>query len=125
MTTVVKSQDDQTQTDTFMSALHSLAERLGLKVKDDPMPISKFKSYYNGLLKAASSGRLQQISRGGERFVVLTEEQVIAMVGASRTKSSLADTLASIKAPSRPLDTSGAMVAGSKHDPYSLTDAGS
>ncbi len=125
MATAFKSQDQQTQFDAFVSALHALAGRLGVKVKDDPMPISKFKSDYSGVLKAASSGRLQQISRGRERFVVLTEEQVIAMVQSSSRKSSLADTLASIKVPSKPLDASAVMVAGSKHDPYALTDSGS
>ncbi|TAL92554.1 MAG: hypothetical protein EPN69_08340 [Rhodanobacter sp.] len=126
MTIVIKSLAEQTRTrsDTFLSAMHSLAEKLGLMVKDAPMPISKFKSDYGSLLRGAMSGRLQQISRGSERYVVLTEDQVIAIVRSSNRRNSLADTLASIQTPSQPLDAS-VMVAGSRQDPYSLTDLSS
>ncbi len=123
MSTVVKSRE-RIGGDVFAKALEELAGKLGLLVSDSPMPISKFKSDYSGLLRGAMAGQLQQISRGNERYLVLTEEQVIAMVGSSSKRRTLADTLASVQAPSGHLDTSSAMMPGSKHDPYSLPNLG-
>lgn len=106
--------------DRFSSALRFLADRLGLVAGNEPMPISKFKASYGDLLEAASKGP-QQLSRGRERYVVLTEAQVIALAQSSARPASLAETLSSIKAPSAPLGASAAMVRGAPQDQFSLT----
>ena len=108
------------QADKFASSVQFLAEKLDLAVNDDPMPISKFKASYNDLLKAALKA-LQQFSRGRDRYLVLTEDQVIALAHSGAKPTSLADTLASIKAPSTPIPASAVMVRGAKQEQYSLT----
>lgn len=111
--------------DAFASAVQSLAQKLGATATDDPTPISEFKANYGGLLSAARSGRVQQISRGGERYVVLTEEQVIAIARFSSSRHSLADTLASIRAPTMILEASSVMVPGQNHEQYVLNASAS
>lgn len=108
--------------DQFRKALEDMARELGMPVSTSPMPISKFKSDYSGLLRDAQAGELQQISRGRERYLVLTEDQVIAVVdsGRSRKRKTLADALASVERPTGVLNTASAMTPGSRYDPYSL-----
>lgn len=108
------------QSDEFASSVQFLADKLGLAVEDHPMPISKFKASYSNLLKATLKS-LQQFSRGRDRYLVLTEDQVIALVHGGAKPTSLADTLASIKAPSTPIPASAVMVRGAKQEQYSLT----
>lgn len=122
MTNNVKTRD-KAKFDVFVSAVHILAEWLGAEIEDDPMPISKFKSNYSSLLREALSGHLKQISRGRERYVVLTEDQVIAMAGQRNKGGSLADTIASIATPTAKLDTSGVLTRGSMYEPYSLENS--
>lgn len=123
MSTLVKLHE-KIGSDVFAKAVEELAGKLGSLVGDSPMPISKFKSDYNGLLRGATAGQLQQISRGKERYLVLSEKQVIAIVGTSGKQKTLADTLASIQAPSGSLDSSSITMSGSKQDPYSLPSLG-
>ena len=111
--------------DKLAEALDVLAGKLGLSVCDSPMPISKFKANYSELLCNAMAGQLQQISRGKERYLVLSEAQVIAMMRSSSKRTTLADTLASIQTPSGFLDDSMVMLPGSMHDPYTLSDLSS
>ncbi len=125
MVTAIRSKVNLTHVDEFTSAVQSLAQGLGVTVMDNPMPISKFKSDYSGLLRVALNGSVQQISRGRERYVILTEKQVIAMARSSSKGNTLADTLASIQIPSMRLDASVALVAGAKQEQYSLMDSGS
>ena len=75
--------------DMFARAVESLARKLGVAASDTPMPISKFKSDYSGLLRDSKAGELQQISRGSERYLVLSEDQVIAMVGDTPVKATI------------------------------------
>ncbi len=123
-TTIRSKKVNSTEVDAFKSAVQYLAQKLGAVAKDEPMPISKFKSKYSDLLNAAQNGRVQQISRGRERYVLLTEEQVISMARSSSKRSSLADTLASIQAPAMPINASLVMIAGSKIDQFSLVGSG-
>ena len=106
--------------DMFARAVESLARKLGVAASDTPMPISKFKSDYSGLLRDSKAGELQQISRGSERYLVLSEDQVIAMERSSSQRKTLADTLASVPAPSSPLDASSALLPGARHGPFAL-----
>jgi len=122
MATIAKSRE-RIGGDVFSEALNELALKLGVSVSDSPIPISKFKVHYSGLLSSAMNGQLLQISRGNERYLVLTEEQVIAMVHSNK-KRTLADTLASIQVPTGHLDVSSVMMPGPKHDPYSLPTLG-
>lgn len=124
MGTAIKFKANMPEGDAFTSAVHSLAQRLGVTATVEPMPISKFKSDYSGLLTAALNGSVQQISRGRERFVLLTEQQVITLAKSSGNRSSLADTLASIQTPSMALDASVALVPGYQEQ-YSLKVSGS
>ncbi len=110
-------------TDLFAKAVESLARKLGVDASDTPMPISRFKSDYSGLLRGARAGQLQQISRGGERYLVLSEEQVIAMERSSSQRRTLADTLASVQAPSGALDTASVLLSGERHEPFTLPGA--
>jgi hypothetical protein len=119
MTTAFKS-PESVRTDIFTQAVESLARKLGVAASDTPMPISKFKSDYSGLLRDARAGQLQQISRGGERYLVLSEAQVIAMERSSSQRRTLADTLASVQAPPSTLDTSLALLPGERHEPFTL-----
>ena len=109
--------------DMFARAVESLARKLGVAASDTPMPISKFKSDYSGLLRDSKAGELQQISRGSERYLVLSEDQVIAMERSSSQQRSLADTLASVQAPSGALDAGAALLPGELHDPFTLLRA--
>jgi len=122
MSTAFKS-PESASIDMFSKAVESLARKLGVAASDTPMPISKFKSDYSGLLRGAKAGELQQISRGGERYLVLSEEQVIAMERSSSQRKTLADTLASVQAPSSPLDMSSALLPGERHAPFALPQA--
>ncbi len=106
--------------DMFARAVESLARKLGVAASDTPMPISRFKSDYSGLLRDSRAGELQQISRGSERYLVLSEEQVIAMERSGSQRRTLADTLASVQAPSSPLDASAALLPGARHGPFAL-----
>ncbi len=106
--------------DRFAKAVESLARKLGVAASDTPMPISKFKSDYSGLLRDAKAGELQQISRGSERYLVLSEDQVIAMERSGSQHRTLADTLASVPAPSSPLDACLALLPGARHGPFAL-----
>lgn len=119
MSTALKSPESGS-IDMFSRAVENLARKLGVDASDTPMPISKFKSDYSGLLRDARAGQLQQISRGGERYLVLSEEQVIAMERSSSQRRTLADTLASVQAPSSPLDTSPALLPGERHEAFTL-----
>jgi hypothetical protein len=108
------------QPDKFASSVRLLADKLGLEVNLDPMPISKFKASSGSLLNASLKS-LQQLSRGRDRYLVLTEGQVIALANFGAKPTSLADTLASIKALSTPIPASAVMVRGAKQEQYSLT----
>lgn len=106
--------------DSFSRAVESLARKLGVAASDTPMPISRFKSDYSGLLRDARAGELQQISRGSERYLVLSEDQVIAMERSGSQRRTLADTLASVQTPSSPLDASAALLPGARREPFAL-----
>ena len=67
MGSAIRSKANVAQVDAYTLAVQSLAEKLGVTANDDPMPLSKFKSAYSGLLNAALKGSVQQISRGRER----------------------------------------------------------
>lgn len=125
MSAANRSTVNPAQADKFTSAVECLAQTLGVPATDDPMPISKFKSDYRRLLKAALNGSVQQICLDAERFVLLTEKQVILLSRPSSRRNSLADTLASIQAPDMPLNASLAMVPGSELDQYPLMGSGS
>ncbi|GAA3985357.1 hypothetical protein GCM10022279_05680 [Comamonas faecalis] len=114
---------ESARADVFTEAVESLARKLGVAASDTPMPISKFKSDYSGLLRDARAGALQQISRGGERYLVLSEAQVIAMERSSSQRRTLADTLASVQAPSSALDTGAALLPGAQYDAFTLPTA--
>ena len=122
MSTALKS-PESARSDIFTQAVESLARKLGVAASETPRPISKFKSDYSGLLRDARAGQLQQISRGGERYLVLSEAQVIAMERSSSQQRSLADTLASVQAPSGALDAGAALLPGERHDPFTLPRA--
>ena len=54
---------------------------------------------------------------------MLSEAQVIAMERSSSQQRSLADTLASVQAPSGALDAGAALLPGERHDPFTLPRA--
>ncbi len=119
MSMAFKSPEDAS-VDMFSRAVESLARKLGVAASDTPMPISKFKSDYSGLLRDSKAGELQQISRGSERYLVLSEDQVIAMERSSSQRRTLADTLASVQKPSSPLNAPSALLPGALHEPFAL-----
>lgn len=123
MTTAIKFKAILTEVDAYTCAVQSIAQTLGVTAKDEPMPISKFKSNYSGLLRAALNGSVQQISRGRERYVVLTEGQVIALAKLRGNQMSLADTLASIQIPPMALAASAAMIPGNRQEQFFLINS--
>ena len=63
MSTALKS-PESARIDIFTQAVESLARKLGVAASETPMPISKFKSDYSGLLRDARAG--QQETRHGQ-----------------------------------------------------------
>lgn len=124
MHSAVQKQEEHTQGGAFFHAINSLVQRLGAVRATKPTPISIFKAKYSGILKEADLGTVQMISQGSKRYVLLTESQLVEIMDAglgSRTRS-LADTLASLTPPKGRLDAGLVMLAGSGHDPFSLSD---
>lgn len=107
----------------YEDALDALAKKLGQAAIEEPMPISKFKSDYSGLLREALSGHLSQLSRNNERFLLLSERQVIALAAPQDQVKSLSSTLAGIDPPGVKLDLSQ-LHSRSAREMYSIAPRG-
>ena len=107
----------------FTSVMDRLGQLLGLTVSHTQMPISHFKASYNELLRAANKGKIQQISRGQERYVLLTEDQVLALLQTGTRPRSLAASLSSITRPTSQLDESLVELPGSLNDPFAWNES--
>lgn len=107
----------------YEDALDALSKKLGQASIEEPMPISKFKSDYSGLLREALSGHLSQLSRNQERFLVLSEMQVIALAASQKQEKSLSSALRGIDSPSVKLDLSRIHTRGAG-EMYSLAPRG-
>ena len=72
-----------TKADPFWDALHEVAERSGGVLEDaGGTNISTFKTNYSTVLDRAKSGSVEVVTRGSQRFVILAEDMVRALVAA-------------------------------------------
>lgn len=122
MHSAIQSQESGASEGTFRQALHSLAQRLGAALAPKTMSMAIFKGRYSRVFKDADRGAVQVITHAGNRYVVLSERQMVHLMGPSNKPHSLADTLAPMTPPSEPLDAGLVMMAGSGHEPFSLPD---
>jgi hypothetical protein len=103
----------------FQRALYAVARVLDVVADDKPMNISTFKASYNQLLERAPFA-VQRIRRGKQMYVLLTEDQLIALASNAHRTTSLADTLADIPAPPMPLSLAGLHTAAPRHEQFSM-----
>src|SRR5437868_13124248 len=111
MDTTARKKDDHLK-GSFFTALDNLMRRLGAVLEPKQTPISIFKARYSGILDEADHGRIQMITQGRKHYVLLTESQLVSIMGADVSKKRcLADTLASLTPPKERLDTRQVILA--------------
>ena len=102
-------------TDVFARAATSLVDVLhGFTIDLKPTTISRFKASYGEVLQNANQGRIQVIAQGKKRYLLLSEEQVIALAQQSKKPRMLGELVRSIKAPVHPLGQSSLHLKRSK-----------
>ena len=76
-----------------LAELPALLARAGLELPQEAVPISRFKASYADTLQRVKDGQPQLVTQGRFRFFVLSEEQVLQLLEASQTRTSLSDAL--------------------------------
>jgi hypothetical protein len=85
--------------DLFSNAVTTLASTFRGVVDLAPTPISLFKARYPNYLDKANRNEVQVISQGSKRYVLLSEEQVIALAEREGEQRSLGDIVRGIETP--------------------------
>lgn len=90
--------------DLFLSAASTLSDAFKGVVAMVPTPISMFKAQYPTFLKKANEGEAQVIMQGSKRYLLLSEEQVIALAERGKKPRSLGEIVRGVETPSAPLN---------------------
>ena len=95
----------------------------GVSIEPEPTAIAKFKTSCDDVLNGVNEGRLQVLIEGKRRYVLLSEDQVIALAQIRKGSLSLGDIARSVVPPRRPLDLSKVHLGRrSSADPFSLPE---
>ncbi|MCH7344334.1 type II toxin-antitoxin system Phd/YefM family antitoxin [Pelomonas sp. CA6] len=107
--------------DLFFRAAASLVDAIsGVTLDAKPTPISKFKASYGEVLDNVNHGRVQVIQQGRRRYVLLSEDQVIALAQQNKKTRSLGDIIRSVEQPPRPLDSGSSYLKRPKASQFKL-----
>jgi len=121
MSTTFLRQNKGRDIDSFARIVHGwLARVSGLTMDSDPTPISKFKASYGAVLDDVNRGRVQVITQGGKRYLLMSEDQVIAIASTSQSPRSLGEAARGLVSPDRPLDPKNLHVKAPKSRQFSL-----
>lgn len=103
--------------DRLAQALQVLAHLVGAVIPSGrPTPISLFKASYSSVLKQADEDGVALISQGTKRYVIVSEERIIALSETDRKERTVADLLDSLPRPGRRMDPQGVHVPGAAND---------
>ena len=81
-----------------------------------PMPISIFKARYPSILKQADHEGVALISQGSKRYVIVSEECMVALSSNERATRTVADVCMSLPHPRRAVDLSASQMSGASGD---------
>jgi hypothetical protein len=103
--------------DPLGRALQVLSHLIGSAVpRNTPMPISIFKAQYGSVLKQADHDGVALISQGSKRYVIVSEEHMVALSSNERTTRTVADVCMSLPRPHRAVDLSSSQMSGARGD---------
>ena len=113
-----------TPEDDFARAMSTVFDAVpGVSIEPEPTAISKFKASCDDVLNGVNEGRLQVLIEGKRRYVLLSEDQVIALAQIRERSPSLGDVVRGVVPPRRPLDLSKVHLGRrSSADPFSLPE---
>jgi len=112
--------------DLFLTAATSLVDAIdGFRLNRKATKISDFKAKYSTVLNEANGGTVQLISQGGKRYLLLSEEQVIALAEQSKQTHTMADVIEAIDPPSSELAMGSLYLKRAERQPFELPDHGS
>ena len=95
----------------------------GVSIELEPTAIAKFNISCDDVLNGVNEGRIQILLEGKRRYVLLSEDQVIALAQIRKGSLSLGDIVRSVVPPRRPLDLSKVHLGRrSSSDPFALPE---
>ena len=108
--------------DAFARAMSTVFDAVpGVSIESEPTAIAKFKISCDDVLNGVNEGRLQVLIEGKRRYVLLSEDQVIALAQIRKRSPSLGDIVRGVVPPRKPLDMSKVHLGRrSSSDPFSL-----
>lgn len=112
------SADVDTERDPLNRALQILSHLIGSVMPRDekPMPISIFKAKYSTVLKHADDDGVALISQNGKRYVIVSEEHMVALSSNERPMRTVADICRSLPRPRRAVEMTTAQMTGASGD---------
>lgn len=104
--------------DPLNRALRDLSHQVGSAMPRNttPMPISVFKAQYGAVLKQADHDGVALISQGRKRYVIVSEEHMVALSAKERAPRTVADVCRSLPLPRQAVDLSAAQMSGARGD---------
>jgi hypothetical protein len=103
--------------DPLAQALQILARMVGIVIPSvRPTPISLFKASYTSVLKQADENGVALISQGAKRYVIVSEDRIIALSVTDRRERTVADLVESLPRPTRRIDPERVHVPGAVND---------
>ena len=89
----------------FHEILMKIAMRIGApEVDESGTNISAFKTNYSTVLDRAKNGSVEVVTRGRQRFVILAEEQAVALITNTESDRTVAEVFAGL--PTMPAESS-------------------
>lgn len=112
------STDVKQERDPLNRALQVLSHLIGSVMPRDekPMPISIFKAKYGTILKNADDDGVALISQNGKRYVIVSEDHMVALSSNERPMRTVADICRSLPRPRRAVEMSAAQMTGASGD---------
>jgi len=96
-----------TPEDEFAHAMSTLFNALpSTSTEPEPTAFANFKICCDDVLNGADQGKIQVLLEGKRRYVLLSEDQVIALARIRQASQSLGGVLKGVIPPRRPLDMS-------------------
>lgn len=107
----------EVERDPLSRALRVLSHLIGSVVPlNTPMPISIFKAQYSSVLKQADHDGVALISQGSKRYVIVSEEHMVALCSNERATRTVADVCRSLPRPRQAVDLSSSRMSGARAD---------
>jgi len=110
--------------DAFAHAMSTVFDAVpGVSIEPEPTAIAKFKASCDDVLNGVNEGRIQILLESKRRYVLLSEDQVIALAQIKERSPSLGDVVRGVIPPRTPLDLSKVHLGRrSSGDPFSLPE---